>query len=95
MLLHLWQMPALAQLKLTVAPDWPINNTGTYNRQRAIVVGWTEGKSDSANNIRAHPMNTGDTPEAPGSGEQEILHCRALWFFFLPKATNFKSRRYS
>jgi len=51
-LLHLWQVPGLAQLKAKVIPDWPTNNTRpnfVHNRQkRAIADDWTEGKCGSA-----------------------------------------------
>ena len=68
----------LIQLNPKEVRDWPTNNTGTklcpQQAKRTIADDGTEDEC----NIGVHTIYIGDTPEAPGSGKQRTLHCRAL-----------------
>lgn len=96
MLLHLAKTWS-DSLKPKMAPDRLTKIQGpnpAHNRQREILqMDWRE--KWLSHNSRAGEQYTKDTPEVPGSGEQEALHCRALTGLLLHKATTFESRIYS
>jgi len=88
-LLHLWRMPGLTQLKPKVVSDWPTNSIGTKpcpEWAESHCRWWDWRQKQLSHNSRAQATHIGETPEAPGSGEQEIMHCRALQnlFFIRP-----------
>ena len=53
--IDIWQMPGLAPLKPTMAPDWPTTTTGTkpcpQQAESTIANNLTEGKSGSAKTV--------------------------------------------
>ena len=93
MRLHLWQIPDQTKLNRKATLDWSTDATGTKHfpqqeKSHCRRLHWK--KKQPRLNIRAYTIHIGDTPEAPGSGEQKTLHCRTLEDLFikpfLPKA---------
>lgn len=67
------------------SPKWPQTGFSTAkrpnpaqctHRDKAVhCAGWAEHNHDSVTHSRAHAAHTGETPEAPNSGDQQSLWC--------------------
>lgn len=81
LVLHLWQVPHLMELKPKAAPDWPTNTmrpNNAYSRQREpLKMTGLEEKSSSFTTAEYTQYTYRDTPEAASSGEQGTLQGRA------------------